>query len=208
MAPHFRKRGAVEDITPDANTTDAETSGSEALNTLKEFEKQHILDPEPPRQGPWRYRRNPRRWWHGEGRSGGSRLSGGQQPLRRGEYCCRGLLHVSKRKFLNILDRFVLPSRTMMSISQQIPFVPGSSGCFFAPLALLSTCSSRCEILASLSTLMSFSWLPNPIGLGWDLVFPDKESKSRFRATPCRPPSFLKKGLPVWASTTEPQMYK
>ncbi|KAI0018081.1 small oligopeptide transporter [Xylariomycetidae sp. FL0641] len=46
MAPFsFRKRGATEEITPDVAV---ESSGIEALNTLKHFEQQHKFDPNLP----------------------------------------------------------------------------------------------------------------------------------------------------------------
>lgn len=46
----FRKRRRVEEVKPDSasNELDAETSGVQALNTLRNFEKMHRLDPNLP----------------------------------------------------------------------------------------------------------------------------------------------------------------
>jgi hypothetical protein len=52
MVSFFRNRGRREEITPDGDyaegSPDGQTTGIDALNTLKHFERQHHLDPNLP----------------------------------------------------------------------------------------------------------------------------------------------------------------
>ena len=147
---NLRKRHEPEQITPEANPTpqggesspdveEGRASGAEAVGALKHFEKMHHLDPNLPIDelndvDAAIHSSNPEKGLEVE-----QALIEDNSPYPE----VSSLMRPEKR--LLTVNRFALRSATTTRRCRPTQSEPGSSAWCFAPLARVSTCSSRCE---------------------------------------------------------------